>query len=182
MLDGSVGEQLALSLQVCDNDLVGLLDVLTSVVRNFGSKLAILVNRNWGLTRLDDSGGHTGGVIVLTKAGSTVDNTSTCVFGDEVTGKDLEAAISAPLLEEGEEGLVALANDGLTLELLKDFVRLDLTLLADVIETCLHADVDFLSSVVLEFAVVHLGVHTEGQVGGQGPGSGRPSNEVCWVG
>lgn len=178
MLDCAVGEKSASCFQVLHDDFVGFLDVLTSILLNLVDKLAVLIDRDWGFAWLDDAISNAGGIIVLTKAWSAVNNTGTSVLSDKATTKNLEAAISSSLLEIGEQRLVFLANKLLTLELLKDRVSLDFALLEDVLQASLHADVDLLSGGVLEAAVVHLGVDGEGKIGWEGPGGGRPSDEV----
>jgi len=164
MLDGASGEKFAHSLDVLDDSLVGVLDVDTVVSLNDWKEFSILVDGHWSLAGLDDASSDTRSVIVLSEAGSTMDDTSTAVLGDPGGGKNCEAAIDAALLEESIEGLVALANENLTFELFNDSVSLDFALLQNVVETVFHANVDLLSGLVPPSDVVKCGIDSEGQV------------------
>ena len=108
-------------------------------------------------------------------------DTSTGILGNKLGSEDLEAAIGASLLEEAKKRLIALADEGFSLELLKDGVSLDLALLDDVGKTVLHAHVHFRSLVVLPAHVVHCRVNSESQVARQSPWRGCPSDEVCFL-
>ena len=178
MLDSSIGKEFAHILQVLDNRLVRILDVNAFVSRNRWRELSISVDGDGCTAWLNDTSGDTRCVIVLTETGGTVHDTCTGIFGDPWGAQNLEAAIGSFALEEVKERLVALADKGLALELFNHGVTLDLSLLKDVLETTFHAHVHLLCGIILESAIIHSRVDREGQVTGQSPGRGRPSNEV----
>lgn len=158
MHDSTASIKPALVLDIFGDGLVGILDVSAGVGLDNGHELAILVDGHRSLARLDDPTLDADLVIVLTEAWSTVHHAGTGVFGHEIATKDLEATVFAPGLEEGEKRLVALADEGLALELVDDLVLLDLALLEDVVEASLHANVYLTRGGVLPADVVHLGV------------------------
>ncbi len=158
MLDCAVGKKTALCLQVLDDGLVGILDVDALVRLDHRQEFTILIDRNGSLARLNNAICNASSIIVFTKTGSTVNDTCTSVFGDECSSEDLEAAIGSSVFEESKERLVAFANDSLSFECFKDFVALDFALLENIVETALHADVDFLSRCVLPTDVLEIWV------------------------
>lgn len=178
MSNCAIGEKTTSSLQVLNNSLVCFFDVDTLVWFDDGGELSVLIDRHGGLARLDDSSSDTCCVIILSEAGSAVDYSSTGVLGDPGSSEHLEATVFPTAFEEFEEWFVALADECLSLELLKDLVALNLALLDDIVETIFHADVDLFSRGVLPPDVVKGGVDSQGQVRGKGPRRGSPSHEM----
>ena len=179
MPDCAISEQAALSLQVLNDGLIGLLDVDALVGINHRKEFSILIDGDWGFAGLDDTISHASSIIIFTKTWCAMNDTSTCVFGDEGGAKHLEASIVGPVLEKVKQGFIAFANNCLSFELLKDFVSFDFSLLNDVVETAFHADVNFLSRGVLPAHIVQGRVNCQSQVAWECPGSGCPGDEVC---
>ena len=82
MLDCATCHESSGSLEISSDNLVCLLDVLTSVVRDLGGEFTVLINWHWGLTRLDESVLDACLVILFTEAWGLVDDTCTGVSSD----------------------------------------------------------------------------------------------------
>lgn len=178
MLDCSIGKKTSSCLQVSDDILVGIFNVLSMVGLDHWEEFTVLIDWDWSLSWLDDAAVDAHLVIIFTKAGGTVDDTRTSVLGHKAGTEHLEASVGTPLLEETEEWLILLTNEGGSLELFKDCVALDLALLDNVGKTILHANVNFLSLLVLPANVVECRIDSQSQVTWKGPWRGRPSDKV----
>lgn len=120
VLDGVLVDELSLGLQSLHDVLIAVLDVSALVVGNLGMRtaakayvaveLAVEVNGAGNIASTDDDAvGQADAVIILTKAGGAVDDTSTGVVGDVGIGDDSEGV--GPVLEVVEEGDVLLADE-----------------------------------------------------------------------
>ena len=178
MVHSAVGKESSSRLQIGNDHLVSILDINAGVWFHDWQELSVLVDGHGSLARLDNATIYASSIIILTEPGSAVNNASTSVLRDEFSAEDLEAAVGSPFLEEGEQGLILLADESLTLECVEDGVVLDHCLLEDVLESVLHADVHLLCLVVLPANVVHGRVDGDCHIAGQGPRRRGPSNEV----
>ena len=98
------------------------------------SKFTISIDGDWSFARLNKTVLNTRLVIVLTKAWSTVDNTSTSIGSDEVSADDSEALLLFKMLEVFKQGNITLSDEVLSWNLLENLVLLDVCLLQDLLQ------------------------------------------------
>jgi len=106
-----------------------------------------------------------------------MDDTSTGIFGNEVTSDDTETPSRFPVFKEIEQRLVGGAYQLLSLKSGQDLVFGNLSLLGDyVIHSTLQADVFNVVLQVLKLHVLKGRVDGTRQVRRQSPGGGGPGN------
>mmetsp|Transcript_64713 Transcript_64713/g.159263 ORF Transcript_64713/g.159263 Transcript_64713/m.159263 type:complete len:207 (+) Transcript_64713:2646-3266(+) len=177
MLDGARLEEPPRGLDVREDGLVSLLHVLSLEVRHdLGEAPIIIDGARHRLPLLDHARVKAHPVIVLSEGGRLVHNARAAVVGDVPINEHAVGHLALQLGEVVEEGgvlgaLKVLAldrRDELVVGLLLEHLR-DARLRADVAHTRLG---------ILDRHVLEIGVHTQRQVGGEGPGGGGPRHEV----
>ena len=102
-------------------------------------------------------------------------NSSTVGVSDESRSLDPETAVLLAVGEEVEDGYVLDSGEVAALHLLE---HLELLLAEVVLESALREDEHLVALQVLHLHVDEVGVDSQSQVGGEGPGSGGPGEEL----
>ncbi len=90
-----------------------------------------------------------------------------------------ETTVFFPVEEEVKEGNVFNAGEVASFELFNDF---EFVFSKEVLQSALSQNVSLLPFQVLHFHINEVGVHCEGEIGGQSPRRGCPSKELhSWV-
>mmetsp|Transcript_80583 Transcript_80583/g.184579 ORF Transcript_80583/g.184579 Transcript_80583/m.184579 type:complete len:441 (+) Transcript_80583:2409-3731(+) len=175
-------QHFVLPLQFLHNVLVGRLHVLAVEVRHVRPKHPGVVNgaHHAVPVLVADPGLHAHPEIVLSEGGGGVDNTGPRVCGNEIPSDHLERRIPGLGLEVREKGLVTHPNQRAPQHFFqhRKLGRVFLNGLTDPIPTILAHNQHHSVRLPLDPQVLELGVDGQCQVGGQGPGGGRPHSET----
>mmetsp|Transcript_15121 Transcript_15121/g.35756 ORF Transcript_15121/g.35756 Transcript_15121/m.35756 type:complete len:466 (-) Transcript_15121:239-1636(-) len=179
----SIEDKLAFLFQLLLDVFVCLFHMLALEVRHLLSEAPVVINGadHASSILLYDAGAKTHPIVVLAKGRSLVHNARASIRGDVAIGHDLPRRLQGLSLEVVEERLVLEAFQLLP-RLLPNHLEILLGVLldggADPWPAVLAHDPLGSRGHALDLKVRELGVHTERHVGGQGPGSGRPGEDV----
>lgn len=140
---------------VLNNNLVSILNINALISWTFVSELSVLINWHWRIIWIDDSLADTDLVIFLTKTWSTVDNTGTRVFCDEISSNNLKTAVFLSVNKKIEHWNVFFTFQILTFKLLKNFKSL-LIFSVESFSSAFSQNEYFVSFGIFDLDVIHL--------------------------
>lgn len=177
MLNSAGRNETTFVFESLDDLLIGILDVGSLVIRNLVSELSVVVDGARRSARINDLLGHTDLVIFLTKARSTVYDSSTRGGYDEVASDNTEATLVLHVGEVGEERNILLTVKVRAFHLSQNFNFLDVAHFLYVLQQTFEADVGLALVFVKELHVVEIRVDSSCQVGRQCPRCSCPGDE-----
>eukprot|EP00162_Nutomonas_longa_P014983 comp22153_c0_seq2/m.51930 comp22153_c0_seq2/g.51930 ORF comp22153_c0_seq2/g.51930 comp22153_c0_seq2/m.51930 type:complete len:401 (+) comp22153_c0_seq2:2102-3304(+) len=166
--DFGAADEATLGLELCNDVVVGFLDVAANKVWDFGGESAVSIDGADEMTALfDDAVCHADAIIVLTKGRGLMDDSGTAVVSDVCVADDAESALSALGLKVVEWRGVFQSLEFCALVLLDDLVVLVLGV--EERQAVLPHDPALLLAVFLDLDICEVWIHTCGQVRRQSP-------------
>ena len=180
MLKFRRGKEFALLVEILKHEGIGVLDEFARI-GGLGGHVALAVDElNEGQVVVAAYP-----CVVLAECGGDMDYSGTVGHGNVIVGGNevsLFILLCGAFAGAGKERLVFFIFKILALEALKHFIGLDAVLLiAERAEHGIHKSLGYIISIAarrLDLAIGLVGVDAEGDVGGQGPGGGRPRKEI----
>ena len=166
-----------LVLNVLCNYFIRFLDINSLIWWAFFRKFTVLVKWDWRFIGMDDTFGDTDLVIFLTESWSTMNDTSTWIFGNKVCAENLETSSCFSVNKEIKHWKILFSFQIFSFKLVKNFISFLILSIKSLGSTFCQNE-HFISLGIQNLNVIHFRLDCKSQVGWQSPWSGGPDHKL----